>query len=93
MSYETKDNTGSLFKNNRKEKDTHPDYTGSARIAGRDHWMNAWLKTDKNGGKYFSFAFKLKDGTADRPGTDKPVMDSTRHSALDDDIPFAPEFR
>ncbi len=43
MAYETKDMTGSLFKNMRKEKETHPDYNGSCRINGRDLWISAWL--------------------------------------------------
>lgn len=91
MVYETKDNSGSLFKNNRKEKDTHPDYNGSCRIEGRDYWISAWLKEGKDGGKYFSFAFKRKDGTADRPQQSKPVLDNTRaggRADLDDEVPF-----
>jgi hypothetical protein len=86
MSYEIKDMTGSLFKNNRREKDTHPDYNGSARIEGHDYWISAWLKTAKDGGKFFSFAFKRKDGTADRP-----MMDNTpsgQRDADDTDLPF-----
>lgn len=88
MAYEIKDNSGSLFKNTRKEKDTHPDYNGSVRIEGHDYWISAWLKEDKNGGKYFSFAFKRKDGTADRPqAAAKPASQSSARD-LDDGIPF-----
>ena len=67
MAYETKDNTGSLFRNNRKEKETHPDYSGTVRIDGHDMWISAWLREQKDGTKYFSLAFKRKDGTAERP--------------------------
>ena len=90
MAYETKDNSGSLFKNNRKEKESHPDYNGQARIEGHDYWISAWLK-EGNGKKFFSFAFKRKDGTADRPqSNDRPVMDNTRAGGFeaDLDVPF-----
>lgn len=91
MAYETKDMTGSLFRNNRKEKDTHPDYNGSCRIDGHDMWMSAWLRERPNGEKYFSFAFKRKDGTSDRPA--QTVISQVRQhfpdaKVLDDDIPF-----
>ncbi len=91
MAYETKDNTGSLFKNNRKERDTHPDYTGSARIDGHDVWMSAWLKKDKNGNSYMSFAFKRKDGTAARPDAQEFVKEAQKRfpdASLDDEVPF-----
>ena len=40
MAFEQKPNTGSLFKNDRKESDTHPDYKGSALIDGLgDCWL------------------------------------------------------
>jgi uncharacterized protein (DUF736 family) len=52
---------GSLFRNDRKEKDTHPDYTGTCQIDGVEYYMNAWFKEAKSGKKYFSFSFKPKD--------------------------------
>lgn len=85
MAYETKDMSGSLFKNTRKEKDTHPDYNGSVRIDGHDYWINAWVKEGTKG-KFFSLAFKLKDGTSARPEPQKGGGSSVR--GLDDDIPF-----
>jgi hypothetical protein len=53
MAYEMKEGGFSLFKNNRKEKETHPDYAGSIMINGKEHYLNAWLKDGKNG-KFFS---------------------------------------
>ena len=46
-------NRGSLFKNDRKELDTHPDYNGSINIEGTDYWLNGWLKESKKDGKKF----------------------------------------
>ena len=75
------DNSGALFRNDRKEKDTHPDHTGTATINGVDFWISAWVK-EKNGKKYFSLAFKPKDQQAERAAP-KPAQ-----SDLDDEIPF-----
>lgn len=86
MAYETKDNTGSLFRNNRKETERHPDYNGSVRIDGHDMWISAWLKESKDGTKYFSLAFKRKDGTSARPA--EAVQRVNTAAELDDEVPF-----
>jgi uncharacterized protein (DUF736 family) len=61
MSYEQKDLTGSLFKNKRKEKDTHPEYTGTVTVNGEQYWLSAWLKKDKHSETYMSLSLKPKD--------------------------------
>ena len=60
MSFIQKDNTGTLFVNDRKEKDTHPDRKGTARIEGREYWVSGWIKEGKTG-KLLSLSFKPKD--------------------------------
>ena len=62
MAYEQKDNSGSLFKNERREKDTHAHARGSALIDGVEYWLDAWTNEDRNGNKYQSPKFKRKDG-------------------------------
>ena len=44
MPSEGYDNTdsGALFKNNRKEKDTQPDMTGVLDVGGKDYRISAW---------------------------------------------------
>jgi hypothetical protein len=57
---EKRDNSGALFKNDRKTTDNHPDYNGSALIGGVDMWISAWIKKG-NGKTFMSLAFKPKD--------------------------------
>lgn len=59
--FEQKPNSGSIFNNERKEQDSHPDRTGSCNIDGRDYWVNGWLKKTKDGKPYLSLSFKLKE--------------------------------
>jgi hypothetical protein len=49
MAFEQKDNSGSVWVNDRKDQDTHPDRTGTAKIDGTDYWVNGWLRKTKDG--------------------------------------------
>ena len=60
MAYEQKDNTGSLFKNDRREKDSHPHAKGSATIDGVEYWVSAWTKEGQKG-RWQSLSFQRKD--------------------------------
>lgn len=88
----TYDNTnkGALFRNNRKEKETHPDYNGSINIDGHDYWLSGWLKESQNGNKFFSLSVKRKDGTSDRPAQEfkEAVKRNFPDADLSDDLPF-----
>ena len=69
-------NRGALFRNDRKEEDSHPDYRGNLNVDGTEYWVSAWLKTSKEGTKYMSLSVKPKV----EPSSGKPD--------LNDDIPF-----
>lgn len=56
---ERRDNSGVLFKNDRKEQDTHADYRGSITINGMEYWLDAWIKQGAKG-KFMSLSAKPK---------------------------------
>lgn len=87
MTYEQRDNSGSLFKNDRKEQDNHPDYTGSCKIQGREYYISAWVKEGR-GKKFFSFSFKPKQAPGGRPPTGGQNDPRPEPAPFDDDINF-----
>ncbi len=84
MPYEQRDNSGSLFRNDRKETENHPDYTGKCMVNGEEMRMAAWLKEAKNGTKWMSFSFS-EPREAKAP-TQSPL--SGNGEADSEDIPF-----
>lgn len=69
------DNSGILFKNDKKTQPKHPDYKGNATIDGLEYWLSAWIKDGKKG-KFMSLAFEQKQQQAHHAEPD------------DDEIPF-----
>jgi len=61
MAYEMKENSGSMFVNTKKEKDTHPDRNGTALVGGVEYYVSGWIKETKSGDKWLSLAFKPKE--------------------------------
>lgn len=49
-------NRGVLFKNDKKESDKHPDYTGTINVHGQEFRLAAWIRDAKSGTKYMSLS-------------------------------------
>lgn len=78
---ENKLNSGAIFKNTKKEKDTHPDYRGVINVDGVEKQISLWVKTQKDGTtKYFSVGISepYKSNTAPQ----------TQGKQVIDEIPF-----
>jgi hypothetical protein len=74
MAYETKPNTGSLFKVEGEKAETwHDDYKGSALIDGKEWWVGLAKKTSKAGKVYLALTFRPKVG---EPGPKPEIADT-----------------
>jgi uncharacterized protein (DUF736 family) len=78
MAYELRDNSGSLFRNEKKLSETHPDHTGQCMIDGTKYQVSAWIKQTKDGRKYFSLSFRTRE--EEKPKQSEPEFD--------DDVPW-----
>lgn len=78
-----RENSGSIRKNDRKEKETHADYKGQANVGGVEYWISAWVKKSEDG-SWLSLAFDAKEKREEKPAAPKtkPADDFA------DDIPF-----
>ena len=80
------DNTNKavIFKNNKKEKDTHPDYNGTINVEGKEYTISLWVKEGK-AGKFFS-------GSIKEPYKKEPELKSFSEKVntenTEDDLPF-----
>ncbi len=36
--------TGIMSRNDRKDRDTQPDFKGNATVDGTDYWIDAWVQ-------------------------------------------------
>jgi uncharacterized protein (DUF736 family) len=80
---ENKINTGAMFANKKKTEEKHPNARGTINVDGREWEIAAWVKTDKNGNKYYSLAvsepYKKDEAKPASPAVDEPE---------NEDLPF-----
>lgn len=76
-------NRGSLFKNDKKTEEKHPDLSGSINIEGTEYWISGWSKTSKGGQKFLSLSVRQKQEQT------RQSSEPTRVSKTEDaDIPW-----
>jgi hypothetical protein len=87
MAYEMRPGSGSLFKNDKKTEDRHPNLKGKVMLPnGEVRWLSAWTKKTAAGDTWLSLSVGDLVQGVDQP---KPVAASAGFKADDDsDIPF-----
>ena len=94
MAYTPKAGSLTLFRNDRKEKDSHPDYKGDGMdLEGNLVWVSAWVKEGAKG-QFFSISMQKKEQPASAPA---PIQRTAPRQAqtpapdfadIDSDLPF-----
>lgn len=78
---ETKNNTGAIFKNDKKQGNNQPDYRGKVNVNGKEMEIALWLKESSKGMKYFSCSFS-------EPYVNETPKQVHTQVIEDDDLPF-----
>lgn len=82
-------NRGSIWKNERKTKDTHPDFTGTLNVEGREYFFDAWKRKEGAPAKAPALSFKIKPKDEQPTGSpDRFAKPKGAEMDLDDSIPF-----
>ena len=79
---QTRDNSGVLFRNDKRENEKAPNYKGNITVDGKDYWLSAWVKEGKSG-KFMGLAVSPKEEY--KP---KPSERSKATNFDDSDLPF-----
>lgn len=78
-------NRGSIWKNEDKIEDTHPDFRGSLNVDGVEYWVSAWKRKPdaKENAPALTFTVKLKES---KQKPTKPAVQMKQEDT--DDIPW-----
>jgi len=99
MSNYDNSNRGSVWKNEDRKSDSHPQFRGSAEVNGVEYWVSGWLrKPDANPkapAMNFSFSAKENQAHSQPPQQSSQVQQAKAavmaggfDASFDDDIPF-----
>lgn len=81
-------NRGSLFNNDRKEQENHPDMTGTLNVGGVEYRISGWKRTSKGGQKYLSLSVREKTDMGTAPARQAEPPRQAKQDDFNDDVPF-----
>jgi len=83
VSYEQKNNSGSLFANDKGGNQNKPDFKGSIVVDGKSYWISAWEKVSTKGTNWISLSVELQtrpdvSGQVPATQTDRKAQNAPR---------------
>ena len=77
-------NRGSLWGNDKKESERHPDFKGSVNVEGVEYWLSGWRRKEGANPKSPALSLSLTKKEAKRDDSNPFASDGGR----DEQIPF-----
>ena len=83
-------NRGSVWINDKKLTDKHPDLNGSLNVDGVEFWVSAWKRKEGANPKapVLSFSIKRKDEAKKEPKAEVDIPNPGDAEAYFDSLPF-----
>ena len=83
-------NRGSVWVNDKKLSDKHPDLNGSLDVDGVEYWVSAWKRKEGANPKapVLSFSIKRKDEAKKEPKPEVDIPNPGDAEAYFDSLPF-----
>lgn len=80
MSYDNT-NKGSIWRNDRKQTDKHPDFNGTLNVEGVEYWVSAWKRKPGDNPKSPALRFAINP-------KEQQSNHQSQQQGFDDDVPF-----
>jgi hypothetical protein len=84
---EQRNNSGSIFKNDKKGNENWPDYQGKAVVDGVEYYTSIWVKKSASGTMYMSQTFKPVVQTSITEQHEQKMQEQKQDQQIED-LPF-----
>lgn len=74
MAFEHKENTATVFANDKKSADNQPDFTGKGKVGDTIMDFEMWKRQSKAGNEYYYMSFKEPSEKFGNKGQSKPAF-------------------
>lgn len=78
-------NRATMFINDKKTEEKHPDWSGTLNVEGKEYWISGWKKVSKGGKPFLSLSIREKQEQTRQ--SSQPTRKAAKEDFADD-IPW-----